>query len=222
MIPPDVQLTRELPYELDVREIERLLGLPRGTSADARTAATIEEARAFLARRGGSWCRVRFLPGESPMRELRAALGTIVVAASAGPALDAHVDTDWGAGRPDRAYAFDRVGAAIVEHLVVRAARDCATALLPHGLRITARSSPGCEGTSLDGQRRSFELLTAPGEPPLPGPLRLFDSGMLAPRLSQIAVFAVDAGAGGGTLPEGATCVRCTYAPCSVRRRRTA
>lgn len=150
-------------------------------------------------------------------RRFRHAHGAVVVAASAGPEVEAEATRCWENDEPDRYYFLESYASAVVEALVAEArGRLCAWAdargevLLPH-------YSPGYPGWSVADQAKVLALLTAQGE--APGPLDVLDSGMPRPRNSQLAVFALaPAGTPGAATADLVPCRYCALARCEFRR----
>ena len=149
-------------------------------------------------------------------RRFRKARSAIVVAASAGPEAEAEAAVRWEADEPDRYYFMESYASAIVEALIAEArARLCAWAdahdrvLLPH-------YSPGYHGWSVGDQGKVFSLF---GASAVAGPLEVMDSGMLRPKKSQLAVFAL--ASKGEAADEPVDLVPCKYCPhlrCDFRR----
>lgn len=150
-------------------------------------------------------------------RRFRQARAAIVVAASAGPEAEAEAAVRWAADEPDRYYFMESYASAIVEALIAEArARLCAWAdtqgrvLLPH-------YSPGYHGWSVGDQAKVFSLF-----PPavVAGPLEVMDSGMLRPKKSQLAVFALAAaGDAAGEPDDLVPCKYCPHLKCDFRRK---
>jgi hypothetical protein len=159
----------------------------------------------------------RELTSRELARRFRHAHGAVVVAASAGPEAEAEAGRCWENDEPDRYYFMETYASAVVEALVAEArARLCAwadgqgTVLLPH-------YSPGYHGWSISDQAAVFSLLAGAGAPP--GPLEVMASGMLRPKKSQLAVFAVaPAGSTAGEPADLVPCKHCAHVKCEFRR----
>jgi hypothetical protein len=149
-------------------------------------------------------------------RRFRKARSAIVVAASAGPEAEAEAAVRWEEDEPDRYYFMESYASAIVEALISEArARLCAWAdaqgrvLLPH-------YSPGYHGWSVGDQAMVFSLF---GDRIQPGPMDVMDSGMLRPKKSQLAVFALaDAKDAVGEPSDLVPCKYCPHLKCDFRR----
>ncbi len=159
----------------------------------------------------------RSLTSRELARRFHAAHGAVVVAASAGPEAEAEAARCWANDSEDRYFFMEAYAAAVVEALIAEArSRLCAwtaergEVLLPH-------YSPGYPGWSVADQASVFALLTAKGA--MPGPLEVMASGMLQPKKSQLAVFAVaPAGTPGAATADLVPCRYCALARCSLRR----
>jgi hypothetical protein len=135
-----------------------------------------------------------------------------VVAVTAGRALDDETARLWAADRPDLAFCLDRLGAAVVEHLVRwTAAAVCRRAAGTEGLTALPPLAPGCSGWALSDQAMLFGLFEA-----RESPLRMLDSGMLHPKNSMLAV--VGLAAHWPDSPYLAACRACELTPCAYRR----
>jgi hypothetical protein len=206
---------------------------------EGRAAELAGQARAWYARHGRPWVyarradRVDVSPTAVRIdgvaftaRRLRTMLqrtdahAVMLVAAGAGPEIEAHAAALWRDERPDEYFFHDVYGASVVEHLIAATgARLCLWAeerrlgVLPH-------DSPGYPGWDISEQPRLLELLKTGCAPRAwPGPLEALDSGALRPTKSQLVVFGLTSAVDrldrrAGTLP----CVDCPTEPCAYRR----
>lgn len=150
-------------------------------------------------------------------RRFRQAHGAVVVGASAGPEAEAEAARWWEQDEPDRYYFIESYASAVVEALIAEArGRLCAWAdsrgsvLLPH-------YSPGYQGWTVGDQARVFSLLTERGTSP--GPLEVMSSGMLRPKKSQLAVFALaPVGSAAAEPADLVPCKYCAQRKCTFRR----
>ena len=215
-------------------EFKRLLRVPADYDLEGPLAASAGWVQSWFAENARPWVCARLVESCEPLdagvrldrqmlhsselaRRFRHAHTAIVVAASAGAEAEAEAAVRWAEDEPERYYFMESYASAIVEALLGEArARLCAWAdgrggvLLPH-------YSPGYHGWSVAEQAAVFGLLAPGGE--LPGPLEVMESGMLRPKKSQLAVFAV---ASATDAPgEAADLVPCKYCPhrqCDFRR----
>ena len=224
------------PVNVDPSEYTRLLGYPRGWTLDGRARELGDEAREWYARHGRPWTYARGVDGirihdpavvvdgvtfnSSRLSATLAAAGAdraFLVAVSAGPELEEEAQVRWRDGKPDEYFFFEVYGSAVVEHLVtMTGARLCAwaegelAAVLPH-------YSPGYTEWTIDEQPQLLDVIRGPR--PAAVPLEVFDSGMLRPKKSLLAVFGVTRYVDRvRPLTELSPCEGCSFVPCQYRR----
>jgi hypothetical protein len=224
--------------DVPANEYIRLLGYPRGHVLQDRARDLADDARRWYQHHGRPWVYAREMcpldVGTDAVAiegvafrsaRLRKTLrdgdahSVVLVAASAGPELEAEARARWQDGKPDEYFFLETYGSAVVDHLVtVTGARLCAwaaaerAAILPH-------DSPGYPGWDVAEQPRLMQLI---GEVPRRHgtvELDVLDSGMLRPKKSQLAVFGVTRHTErtrrlAGLVP----CERCAFVPCQFRR----
>lgn len=220
--------------EVDAAEYVRLLGFPRGHELDGRALELAEWARQWYAAHGRPWmwareCEALELHADAAavngirfssnrllhLLEKAGAHSVVVAAVSAGPEVEQAAQAAWHEERPDEYFFLETFGSAVVERLTsMVGARVCewaegeAMAVIPH-------VSPGYPGWTVADQPALFSLL----DRDLPGPLEVFESGMLRPKKSLLAVFGITRHADrvrplSGLVP----CTSCSFAPCQFRR----
>lgn len=219
-------------------EYVRLLGYPRGHVLEGRALELAEWARHWFAVNGQPWTYGReaanvqaidgrvVIDGEPfacpPLQQtmrLAAADAVVLVAASAGPEIDAAAADAWRNERPDEYFFLEAYAAAVVEHLITQVgAKLCAwadrqsLAVLPH-------FSPGYPEWDVVEQTRLLELLNRTSGHDLPARLDALNSGMLRPKKSQIAVFGMTRRRElVQPLSALSPCGACCYARCDYRR----
>jgi len=215
-------------------EFKRLLKVPASFQFTEQMAENAAWSRAWYAEHGRPWlwagavqdCAVagevttlggQALTSRELARRFRQARGAVVVAASAGPEAEAEAAVRWADDEPDRYYFMETYASAVVEALIAQArGRLCAWAdtrgevLLPH-------YSPGYQGWSEADQVRVLALLLAQGA--APGPIDVLESGMLRPKKSQLAVFALaPAGSASAEPADLVPCKYCALIKCEYRR----
>jgi len=138
------------------------------------------------------------------------------VAVSAGPEIERAAHQAWLEEKPDEYFFLEIFGSAVVEHLTtMTGARLCewadgaTMAVLPH-------YSPGYPGWDISDQASLLSLI---GEDALPSEIEVFESGLLRPKKSLLAVFALTRHTErvrrlSGLVP----CENCSYAGCQFRR----
>jgi len=215
-------------------EFKRLLRLPPDYVFADRMAENAHWVREWYAEHGRPWLCARHVTGcevtaeavtlggrrlhsRELARRFRAAGSALVVGACAGVEAETEAARQWEIDEPDRYYFLETYASAVVEALIAEArGRLCAWAdqrdevLLPH-------YSPGYHGWSVGDQGAVHALLTEAG--PLPATLEVMSSGMLRPKKSQLAVFAVAAdGAATGEPADLVPCKYCAHVRCEFRR----
>jgi hypothetical protein len=223
---------------VDVQPAEyvRLLGYPRGWTLQGRAEELADWARDWYAQHGRPWTYARGVEGirtdgsavliggvrftSERLASTLAAAGAdrgFLVAVSAGSELEDEAQVRWRDGKPDEYFFLEVFGSAVVEQLVTATgARLCAwaagesAAVLPH-------YSPGYPEWTIEDQASLLDLIR-PGRPAAV-PLEVFESGMLRPKKSLLAVFGVTTHADRvRPLSELSPCENCSFAPCQFRR----
>ncbi len=224
------------PVAVQPAEYVRLLGYPRGWTLEGRALELADWAREWYARHGRPWAYVRGsegvrIQGEAVvvdgvrfnsirLRTTFAEAGAdrvFLAAVSAGPELEEEAQVRWRDGKPDEYFFLEVFGSAVVEHIVtMTGARLCAwadgegAAVLPH-------YSPGYPEWTIEEQPQLLDLIRVPR--PAAVPLEVFDSGMLRPKKSLLAVFGVTRHVDRvRPLTELSPCESCSFLPCQYRR----
>jgi len=222
--------------DIQPAEYVRLLGYPRGWTLEGRAKELGDWARDWYARHGRPWAYARGVGGvrvedgavvidgvtfNSPRLtktlDDAGADRAFVVAVSAGPELEEEAQARWRDSKPDEYFFLEIFGSAVVEHLVTTTgARLCGwaggeqAAVLPH-------YSPGYPDWTIEEQARLLEVIRAPR--PAAVPLDVFDTGMLRPKKSLLAVFGVTRHVDRvRPLTELSPCDSCSFGPCQYRR----
>ena len=224
------------PVNVQPAEYIRLLGYPRGWALDGRAQELGGWAREWYAQHGRPWTYARGVDtihindgavvidgvrfNSSRLSATLAAAGAdraFLVAVSAGPELEEEAQARWRDGKPDEYFFLEVYGSAVVEHLVtMTGARLCAwadgdlAAVLPH-------YSPGYTEWTIDEQPRLLDVIRACR--PAAVPLEVFESGMLRPKKSLLAVVGVTRHVDRvRPLTELSPCEGCSFVPCQYRR----
>jgi hypothetical protein len=221
--------------EVDPIEYTRLLGFPRGHVLEGRVLELAQWARDWYAANGRPWVygrasrdltidgdriRVDGVTFTSPrlrgMLDRAGAHGVMLVAVSAGPEIEQQAHRAWLQEKPDEYFFLEMYGSAVVEHLTtMTGARLCAwadresLAVLPH-------YSPGYPEWDISEQQALHALI---GTDALPDTLEVFESGMLRPKKSLLAVFGITRHLDRvQRLTDLVPCESCSYATCQFRR----
>jgi hypothetical protein len=220
-------------------EYQRLLGYPPAHELDEHALELCAMARTWFAEHGRPWVyarrtdRIEITTSSVRIDDVELvsdrlqktfteadACTAVLVAASAGPELEVEANQRWKDEKPDEYFFLEAYGSAVVEYLITTTgARLCASAeqdamaVLPH-------YSPGYPGWDIREQALVLELVRSAGEPPLPGPVEVLDSGMLRPKKSLLAVFGVTRETDRvRKLADLIPCERCSLPNCQYRRR---
>jgi len=219
-------------------EYIRLLGYPRGWVLEGRARELADWAREWYARNGRPWFYARQaesfeISGDSiridgtqfTSKRLLGALqqaeahSVILVAVGAGAEAEEEAHRRWENERPDEYFFLEIFGSAVVEHLATSTgARLCDwaeqndMAMLPH-------YSPGYSEWDVAEQTRLLELLKQTRSEPFPSPVEVFESGMLRPKKTLLAVFGLTRHTDRlRRLTDLVPCENCSFGPCQYRR----
>ncbi len=225
---------------VDVQEDEfvRLLGYPRGWALEGRARELANWAREWYAQYGRPWMYARQaeqleIAGNSILidgvqflsQRLRNTLtdaeahSVILVAVGAGPEAEEEARLRWADEKPDEYFFLEVYGSAVVEHLTTLAgARLCdwaehrQMAVLPH-------YSPGYPEWDISEQPRFLDLIKRTRSESFPSFVEAFESGMLRPKKTLLAVFGLTRHTEQlQKLTSLVPCERCSFGPCQYRR----
>lgn len=178
-------LHEEIHPSIDVDEatFKRFLRFPPTREFEGAMAEAAQWAREWFVAHGKPW--IVALLADEAIRALTAnrwpattPLGVIIT--SAGPEAEAHAGACFEADEPDRYYFLECYASAVVDQLLTRTR---------NALGATRHYSPGYPEWGIEANPPLLAAIN--GLVSLPGPLRTLDSGMLVPKKSQIAVFAL-------------------------------
>jgi hypothetical protein len=219
-------------------EYARLLGYPRGFVVEGRALELAEWARDWYAKNGRPWVYARqaetfAIEGDTicidgtrfTSKRLGSTLGeagahsAILAAVGAGAEAEEEARQRWTDEKPDEYFFLEMYGAAVVEHLTTTTgARLCAWAE-EHGMAVLPHYSPGYPEWDVAEQPRLLELMKRTRTEGFPSSLEAFESGMLRPRKSQLAVFGLTRHTERlRKLTELVPCENCSFGPCEYRR----
>ena len=219
-------------------EYVRLLGYPRGWVLEGRALELAEWAREWYAQHGRPWFYARqaesfALVGDSihidgaqfTSKRMQTTLqqagahSVILVAVSAGPEAEEEAQRRWAEGKPDEYFFLEIFGSAVVESLIASTgARLCAWAE-QHGMAVLPHYSPGYPEWDVAEQPRLLRLMERGQRQPFPSPLEVFDTGMLRPKKTLLAVFGVTRHTDRlQSVSNLVPCENCSFGPCQFRR----
>ena len=219
-------------------EYVRLLGYPRGWALEGRALELAEWARDWYCRNGRPWFYARQaesfeISGDSihidgvqfTSKRMQTTLqraeahSVILVAVGAGSEAEEESHRRWEDGKPDEYFFLEVFGSAVVEHLTASTgARLCEwaeqreMAVLPH-------YSPGYPEWDIAEQPKLLQLMKRTQRYPFPSPVEVFDTGMLRPKKTLLAVFGLTRHTERlRGLTDLVPCENCSFGPCQFRR----
>lgn len=234
-----IELAESVP-RVDVldEEYARLLGYPRGVVLEGRAKELADWARGWYAENGRPWMYVRqagsfsihenaididgmeFVSSRLQSTLDQAEAHSVVVAAvGAGAEAEEEARRRWADEKPDEYFFLEMYASAVVESLATMAgARLCdwaeqrEMAVLPH-------YSPGYPEWDIAEQLQLLKLLKQTRNEQFPSAVEVFETGMLRPKKTLLAVFGLTAHKDHlarftGLVP----CERCSFGPCQYRR----
>jgi hypothetical protein len=234
-----IELSGTLPgLNVSPDEYVRLLGYPRGRVLEGRALELADWARNWFATNGRPWFYARQaesleINGDSVQidgvpftsKRLRSTLeqaqahSVILVAVGAGPEAETEAAQRWKDEKPDEYFFLEVFAAAVVEHLATSTgARLCEWAE-QHGMAVLPHYSPGYPEWDIAEQQRLLDLLKRTRETEFPSPVDVFDTGMLRPKKTLLAVFGLTRHTHLlRRLSELVPCESCSFGPCQYRR----
>ena len=227
--------------DVSTQEYTRLLGYPRGWVLEGRALELANWAREWYAKNGRPWFYAR--QAESMeicntdagsikidglvfnSKRLRSALeqagahSAILVAVGAGPEAEEHARHCWSEDRPDEYFFLEVFASAVVEHLTTFAGARLCDWAEHRGMAVLPHSSPGYPEWDVAEQPRLLELIKQTKSDRFPSCVDSFDSGMLRPKKTQLAVFGVTHHIDRlQRLTSLIPCESCSFGPCQYRR----
>ena len=226
--------------EVDVPPAEyvRLLGYPRGWTLEGRARELAGWARDWYARNGRPWIYARQaeefeIAGDSihvdgmtfTSKGLKNTLvqaeahSVILAAVGAGPEAEEESRRRWEDGKPDEYFFLEVYGSAVVEHLTMKTGAQLCDWAEQRGMAVLPHFSPGYPEWDVAEQPRLLELMKRTRREPLPSRVEVFESGMLRPKKTLLAVFGLTRHTEQlQRLTSLVPCERCAFGPCQYRR----
>jgi hypothetical protein len=230
------------------QEFTRLLGYPRGFAIEGRASELADWARDWYAKHGRPWFYARQVEslefastaaaGDTIRPDLikidgmvfnskrlhtafaqAGAHSAILVAVGAGPEAEEEARRLWKEEKPDEYFFLEMYASAVVEQLTtIAGARLCDWAE-QRGMAVLPHSSPGYPDWDVAEQPRLLELIRQTRSEQFPSRVDAFDSGMLRPKKTQLAVFGVTRHRERlQRLTSLVPCESCSFGPCQYRR----
>jgi hypothetical protein len=219
-------------------EYTRLLGYPRGWVLEGRARELADWAREWYAQNGRPWFYARQAEeletvGESiridgvpfSSRHLKGTLEQAgahsVILAAVGAGIEAEDESQrrWEEEKPDEYFFLEMFGSAVVEHMTtMTGARLCDWAE-QRGMAVLPHYSPGYPEWDVAEQSRLLELIKRTRTEAFPAEVEAFDSGMLRPKKTLLAVFGLTRHTERlQRLTSLVPCESCSFGPCQYRR----
>jgi hypothetical protein len=219
-------------------EYARLLGYPRGWVFEGRSKELADGARAWYAANGRPWFYARqaerFEIAGDEIRidgavfscaRLRNTLrkaeahGVILVAVGAGPELEEEAQRKWREEKPDEYFFLEVFGSAVVEQLTAETGARLCDWAEQRGMAVLPHYSPGYPEWDVAEQVRLLNVIRQTQRESLPSQVEIFESGMLRPKKTLLAVLGLTQHTEhlrsvAGLIP----CENCSWGPCQYRR----
>ncbi len=220
------------------KEYARLLGYPRGWVLEGRARELAEWARDWYAKNGRPWFYARQvesfeIAGDSICidgvnfcsKRLKSTLqqaeahGVIIVAVGAGVEAEEESQRRWKDEKPDEYFFLEMFGSAVVEHLTTATGARLCDWAERQGMAVLPHYSPGYPEWDVAEQARLLELIKKTRREQFPSQVEAFDTGMLRPKKTQLAVFGLTRHTERlQRLTSLVPCESCSFGPCQYRR----
>ena len=230
----------DLNFNIDVSQAEynRLLGYPMSYDLIGRGHELVVWARQWYHENGKPWVHAIEIDDidfsgenlkiggvEFTSKKLRdqfaeaQVLNSVHVIVSAGKECEEKAQKLWNEGKPDEYFFLEVFGSAVAEHLVtIIRARLCSWAE-ENDLTILPHYSPGYLGWNMLDQKRIFDLIVLKTTNCLPGEIKVYETGMLNPKNSMVAVFGITKNTNKARkYSELIPCETCSMYSCQYRR----
>lgn len=143
----------------------------------------------------------------------------ILVAVGAGPEAEEESRRRWVEEKPDEYFFLEIFASAVVEHLVTTAGARLCDWAEHHEMAVLPHCSPGYTDWDIAEQPTLLELMQRTRKQPFPSPVEVFDTGMLRPKKTLLAVFGLTRHTERlRRLTELVPCENCSFGPCQYRR----
>ncbi|HEY1805622.1 MAG TPA: hypothetical protein VGG45_14195 [Terracidiphilus sp.] len=239
-----IEIADTLPVvDVPPQEYTRLLGYPRDWVLDGRAKELADWARDWYARHGRPWLYARqaesfeFQAGAAGADTIRiddaifnskrlhtafnqaGAHSAILVAVGAGPEAEEEARRLWKEEKPDEYFFLEMYASAVVEQLTTFAGARLCDWAEQRGMAVLPHSSPGYPDWDVAEQPRLLQLIRQTRSKQFPSRVDAFDSGMLRPKKTQLAVFGLTHHRERlQRLTSLVPCESCSFGPCQYRR----
>ncbi len=225
------------------QEFVRLLGYPRGWVLKGRVRELADWARDWYTKHGKPWFYARQAESlefervaargdtiridgvEFNSKRLRStfeqagAHGAVLVAVGAGPEAEEEARRRWSEEKPDEYFFLEMFASAVVEQLTTFAGARLCDWAEQRGMAVLPHSSPGYPDWDVAEQPQLLKLIRRTRIEQFPSRVDVFDSGMLNPKKTQLAVFGITRHRERlQKLTSLVPCESCSFGPCQYRR----
>ena len=224
--------------DVQPEEYVRLLGYPRGWVLEDRALEMADWARDWYSNNGRPWFYARQaenfeIDGDSiriddiqfTSRQMQATLqqaeahSVILVAVGAGPEAEAESRRRWEEEKPDEYFFLEMFSSAVVEHLTASTGARLCDWAEQHEMAVLPHYSPGYPEWDIAEQPRLLDLIKRARGQSFPSPVEAFDTGMLRPKKTLLAVFGLTRHTERlRRLTDLVPCENCSFGPCQFRR----
>jgi hypothetical protein len=224
--------------DVDPSEYARLLGYPRGHQLEGRACELAAWARDWYSAHGRPWFYARQaesfeLAGDSILidgvaftsKHLQSTLAeagahsAILVAVGAGFEAEDESRRRWLDEKPDEYFFLEIFGSAVVEHLTTATGARLCDWAERHGMAVLPHYSPGYPEWDVAEQPRLLNLIKRTRNQQLPSQVDVFETGMLRPKKTLLAVFGLTRHVERlRPLTSLVPCESCSFGPCQYRR----
>jgi hypothetical protein len=219
-------------------EYARLLGYPRGHQLEGRARELAEWARSWYAEHGRPWFYARraesfVIAGDCIVidgvpftsKRLKSTLqeagahSAILVAVGAGIEAEEESRRRWQQEKPDEYFFLEVFGSAVVEHLATATGARLCDWAERNGMAVLPHYSPGYPEWDVAEQPRLLDLIKRTRDQSFPSRVEAFETGMLRPKKTQLAVFGLTHNIERlQRLTSLVPCESCSFGPCQYRR----
>jgi hypothetical protein len=219
-------------------EYLRLLGYPRGWVLEGRALELANWARDWYSTNGRPWFYARQaenfkINGNSihideiqftskrmqSMLQQSEAHSAILVAVGAGPEAEAESRRRWEDEKPDEYFFLEIFSSAVVEQLATSTGARLCDWAEQHEMAVLPHYSPGYPEWDVAEQPRLLDLMKRTRRQSFPSPVEVFDTGMLSPKKTLLAVFGLTRHSERlRRLADLVPCENCSFGPCQFRR----
>jgi hypothetical protein len=229
------------------QEFTRLLGYPRGWVLEGRARELADWTQDWYSKHGRPWFYARQVESLEFASDADAgrlhpdlikidgvvfkskrlqnafqqagAHSAVLVAVGAGPEAEEEARRLWKEEKPDEYFFLEMYASAVVEQLTTNAGARLCDWAEQRGMAVLPHSSPGYPDWDVAEQPRLLELIRQPRSKQFPSRVDAFDSGMLRPKKTQLAVFGVTRNRDRlQRLSSLVPCESCSFGPCQYRR----